>query len=165
MYTPDEWKKISETVAAAQEKQKKLEAATVAFAQPGQMQTERDYNEQGEDTSPVQLEERYGRRGTKWFSFDLPVESGHPMSVLVTFSNDARRSGSFDVLVEGQKLGTQTTEHRSPEQDIHFFDVEYPVPAELVAGKQKVTVRFEAAPGNDIPGVFGIRMIRADAPR
>ncbi len=165
MYTPDEWKKISETVAAAQEKQKKLEAATVAFAQPGQMQTERDYNEQGEDTSPVQLEERYGRRGTKWFSFDLPVESGHPMSVLVTFSNDARRSGSFDVLVEGQKLGTQTTEHRSPEQDIHFFDVEYPVPAELVAGKQKVTVRFEAAPGSDIPGVFGIRMIRADAPR
>jgi len=165
MYTPDEWKKISETVAAAQEKQKKLEAATVAFAQPGQMQTERDYNEQGEDTSPVQLEERYGRRGTKWFSFDLPVESGHPMSVLVTFSNDARRSGSFDVLVEGQKLGAQTTEHRSPEQDIRFFDIEYPIPAELVAGKQKVTVRFEAAPGSDIPGVFGIRMIRADAPR
>ncbi len=165
MYTPDEWKKISEAFAAAQQKQKMLEAATVAFAQPGQMQTERDFNEQGEDTSPVQLEERYGRRGTKWFSFDLPVESGHPMSVLVTFSNDARRSGSFNVLVEGQKVGTQTTDHRSPEQDIRFFDVEYPVPAELVAGKQKITVRFEAAPGSDIPGVFGIRMIRADAPR
>ncbi|MGC1618918.1 MAG: beta-L-arabinofuranosidase domain-containing protein [Candidatus Acidiferrum sp.] len=165
MYTPEEWKKKSEAFAAEQEKQKNLEAATVAFAQPGQMQTERDYNEQGEDTSPVQLEEHYGRRGTKWFSFDLPVESSHPMGVVVTFSNDARRSGSFDVLVEGQKVGAQTTEHRSPEQDIRFFDVEYPVPAELVSGKQKVTVRFEAAPGSDIPGVFGIRMIRADAAR
>ena len=28
--------------------------STVAFAQPGQMQTERDFNQQGEDRSPVQ---------------------------------------------------------------------------------------------------------------
>jgi DUF1680 family protein len=165
MYTPEEWKKKSEAIAAEEGKEKTLEAATVAFAQPGQMQTERNFNEQGEDTSPVQLEEHYGRRSTKWFSFDLPVESGHPMSVVVTFSNDGRRAGSFDVLVEGQKIGTQTTARRSPELDVRFFDVEYAIPRELVANKQKVTVRFEAAEGNDIPGVFGIRMIRADAAR
>jgi hypothetical protein len=34
-----------------------------------------------------------------------------------------------------------------------------------VAGKQKITLRFEADGGNEIPGVFGIRVIRADAPR
>jgi len=163
MYTPEEWKKKSDAFTAEQEKEKKLAAATVAFAQPGQMQTERDFNEQGEDTSPVQLEEHYGRRGTKWFSFDLPVEAGHPMSVVVTYSNDARRNGSFDVLVEGKKLGTQTTERRSPEMEVCFFDVAYAIPAALLDGKQKVTVRFEAAPGTDIPGVFGIRMVRADA--
>jgi DUF1680 family protein len=165
MYTPEKWKKKSEAFAVEQEKQKKLEAATVAFAQPGQMQTERDFNEQGEDTTPVQLEERYGRRGTKWFSFDLPVQAGHPMSVVVTLSTDAHRNGSFDILVDGQKVATQKTERRSPEQDVRFFDVEYALPSELVAGKQKVTVRFEAASGGDIPGVFGIRMIRANAPR
>jgi len=65
MFTPEEWKKESEAYAAEEEKQKKLEAATVAFAQPGQMQTERDFNQQGEESSPVQLEGRYGRRGTK----------------------------------------------------------------------------------------------------
>jgi uncharacterized protein len=165
MYTPEEWKKKSEAITSEEEKQKKLEAATVAFAQPGQMQTERDFNEQGEDSSPVQVEEHYGRRGTKWFSFDLPVETGHPMTVVVTLSNDSRRNGSFDVLVDGQKLGSQTTQRHSPEQEIHFFDVEYPLPPELIAGKSKVTVRFEAAAGGDIPGVFGIRTIRADAPR
>jgi len=165
MYTPEEWKKKSEAFAAEQEKEKKLEAATVAFAQPGQMQTERDFNEQGEDTAPVQLEEHYGRRGTKWFSFDLPIDSTHPMAVVVTYSNDARRNGSFDVLVDGTKLGTQSTERRSPEQDVRFFDVEYAMPPELLTGKQKVTVRFEAAPNSDIPGVFGIRTVRADAAR
>ena len=165
MFTPEEWKKKSEALAAEQEKQKKLEAATVAFAQPGQMQTERDLNQQGEESSPFQLEGRYGRRGTKWFSFDLPVEAGHPMVLMVTFSNDARRKGSLDVLVDGKNVGVQSTERRSPEQEVRFFDVEYAIPAELLAGKQKVTVRFEAAAGSDIPGVFGIRMVRADQPR
>ena len=165
MFTPEEWKKKSEAYAAEEEKQKKLEAATVAFAQPGQMQTERDFNQQGEESSPVQLEGRYGRRGTKWFSFDLPVEAGHPMGLVVTFSNDARRNGSFDVLVDGKKVGEYATERRSPEQDVRFLDVEYAIPPELIEGKQKVTVRFEASPGSDIPGVFGIRIVRADQAR
>lgn len=165
MFTPEEWKKKSEAFAAEQEKQKKIEAATVAFAQPGQMQAERDFNQQGEDTSPVQLMERYGRRSTKWFSFDLPVEAGHPMGLVVTFSNDARRKGSFDVLVDGEKVGEQITERHSPELDVRFFDVEYAIPSELVEGKQKVTVRFQGSRESEIPGVFGIRIIRADAPR
>jgi hypothetical protein len=165
MFTPEEWKKKSEAFAAEQEKQNKLEAATVAFAQPGQMQTERDFNQQGEDSAPVQVMERYGRRGTKWFSFDVPVETGRPMGLVITFSNDARRNGSFDILVDGRKVGEQATERRSPEQDVRFFDVEYSIPAELVEGKQKVTVRFEASSGSDIPGVFGIRTIRTDAAR
>jgi DUF1680 family protein len=165
MFTPEEWKKKSEALAAEQEKQKKLEAATVAFAQPGQIETERDFNQQGEDSSPVQLMERYGRRATKWFSFDLPVDARHPMGLLVTFSNDARRPGSFDIVVNGEKVGAQATERRSPEQDVRFFDVEYAIPPELVEGQQKVTVRFEASSGSDIPGVFGIRIIRRDAAR
>ncbi|HYL85982.1 MAG TPA: beta-L-arabinofuranosidase domain-containing protein [Candidatus Angelobacter sp.] len=165
MYTPEEWKKKSEAYATAQEKQRKLEAATVAFAQPGQMQTERDFNQQGEDTSPVRIEEHFGRRARKWFSFDLPVDSAHPLALVVTFSNDGYRKGSFDILVDGKKVGEQATDRRSPEQPVRFFDVEYAIPAELAQGKQKVTVRFEASEGNGIPGVFGIRIIRADSAR
>ena len=165
MYTPEEWKKKSEAFAAEQEKQKKLEAATVAYAQPGLMQTERDFNQQGEESAPVQLMERYGRRGTKWFSFDLPVEASHTMGLMVTFSNDARRDGSFEILVDGKKVGEQTARRRSPEQDVRFFDVEYAIPAEMIEGKQKVTVRFEASGGSEIPGVFGVRIVRADAAR
>jgi len=162
-YTPQEWQKRLEARAAEQEKQKKLEAATLAFVQPGQTQAERDFNPQGEDTSPFQLQGRSGRRGTKWFSFDLPVDSAHSMTLVVTYSNDARQRRTFDILVEGRKIGEQTVERRTPEQDVRFFDVQYPLPAELVAGKQKVTVRFVAGEGKEIPGVFGIRLVRADA--
>jgi len=43
-----------------------------------------------------------------------------------------------------------------------FFDVEYAIPASLVRSKEKVTVRFEAVEGNQIAGVFGVRMIRGN---
>ena len=39
------------------------------------------------------------------------------------------------------------------------------VHAAVVKDKQKVTVRFQAADGHEIAGVFGVRMIRADAER
>jgi len=166
VFTPADWKKTSEAYAAEADKKRKLESATVGFAQPGQMQSERDFAQQGEDTSPVQLMGRFGRQATKWFSFDLPVDPAHPMLLVVTYSNDARaRKGEFNVLADGTQLGQQTMGRRSPEQDVRFFDVEYALPAEVVKDKQKITIRFEATEGNMIPGVFGVRTVRADAIR
>ncbi len=164
LFTPQEWEKQSRDYIAEQERQKSVEAATVAFAQPGQMQTERDFNMQGENSSPVQLQGRFGRRGTGWFSFDLPVEPASPMLLIVTYSNDGPRR-SFDVLVDGRKVGEYSSERRSPEQDVRFFDVEYALPADMVKDKEKVTVRFAATNGDQIAGVFGLRMVRADRAR
>jgi hypothetical protein len=161
-FTPQEWEKKARDYASQQERQKRLEAATIAFAQPGQMQPERDFNQQGEDSSPVQVLGRYGRRGNKWFSFDLPVDPAAPMTLIVTYTNDEQQRRSFDVLVDGSRVGEQTMERRTPQKDIRFFDVEYALPAELVKGKQRVTVRFEATGGNGIGAVLGIRMVRAD---
>jgi DUF1680 family protein len=165
MYTPAEWAKKEADYRALEEKQKKLEAATVGFAQPGQMQAERDANQQGEASSPVRVENRFGRTATSWFSFDLPVDPAHPLTLIVTYSNENRGPSACDVLVDGKKVGEQTGPRRSPEQVIRFFDVEYQVPADLVAGKKKVTVRFEAHNGRSTPSVFGIRIVRADMER
>ncbi len=164
-FTPQEWQEKSAALAVEQEQQKELEAATVAFAQPGQLQTGRDFTQQGEGTSPTQVQGPYGRRGTKWFSFDLPVDPLHPMTLVVTYSNDERQKRTFDILVGRKKVGEQTIERRTPEQDVHFFDVQYALPAEVVKDKRIVTVRFEAINVNEIAVVFGIRMIRADMAR
>jgi DUF1680 family protein len=162
-FTPAEWEKKSAEYAAQQAREEKLKLATVGFAQPGQMQTERDYNMQSsapEDSSVEQTMGRYGRRGTKWFSFDLPVDPDHPMTLVCTYNADEWRKRTFDVLVDGQKVGNQTIEARG---ETKFFDVEYKIPASLVEGKKKVTVRFEATEGNEIGAVYGIRTFRADA--
>lgn len=166
MYTPTEWTKRQTDYQAEQDKQKKLEAATIGFAQPGQMQAERDANQQGEASMPVRTEGHFGRNASKWFSFDLPVNAAYPMTLVVTYSNDNGGQSACDVLVDGKKVGAHTGGRRSPEQVLRLFDVEYKLPAELVAGKEKVTVRFEAAGGARVtPTVFGVRMVRGDLGR
>ena len=165
LFTPPEWEEKKEEYAAEQERLRKLEQATVAYAQPGEMQPERDFNYQGpEDARVVQAMGRAGRRSRSWFSFDLPVEPGRPMALVVTYFSDdrSRTPAVFDILVDGRRIGQQEVTRSRPPR---LFDVEYLIAAEIVKGKQKVTVRFEAAEGNSIASVFGLRMIRADAKR
>jgi hypothetical protein len=162
MYTPAEWTKRETEYRDREEKQKKLEAATIAFVQPGQMQAERDSNQQGEDSSPVQVDNRFGRSAAKWFSFDMPVDPAHPLTLTVTYSNENRGQSACDVVVDGKKVGEQIGMRRSPDQEIRFFDVEYRIPADLIANKKKITVRFAATNGRSTPSVFGIRIVRSD---
>ncbi len=165
LYTPADWDKREASIRAAEEKRRKLEAATVGFAQPGQMQAERDANYQGEGASPVQTNGRYGRRGTNWFSLDVAVDPSQPMTLVVTYAGDERATRTFDVLIDGTKLASQTVDRRSPETNIGFFDVEYRLAPESLKGKQKITVRFQATGGNEIAAVYGLRAVRANAER
>jgi hypothetical protein len=161
-FTPTEYEKHKAEIAAERERQRKLEEASVAYVQPGEMQPERDYNQQGENTNPAgRIDGRAGRQGTGWFSYDLPVDPDRPMSLVVTYHRDSRRARSFEILVDGQKLADVKLEANS---EPRFEDVEYQIPSELLKGMEKVTVRFQAVEGQIGP-VYGVRMIRADAPR
>jgi DUF1680 family protein len=164
--TSADWDKRASQLAADQAKQQKLAAATVGFAQPGEMQPERDFNYQaGEESQPVRAQDRAGRRAATWFSFDLPVDEAHPLGLVVTYRNDEPANRKFELQVDGKKIGEQAIDRASPQEQNNFFDVEYAIPAELVKGKQKVTVRFQAADGSEVARVFGLRVIRTDADR
>ena len=45
------------------------------------------------------------------------------MALIVTFSNQERQRRSFAILADGQRLGEQTVDRLTPEQDPQFFDV------------------------------------------
>ncbi|UCD51140.1 MAG: glycoside hydrolase family 127 protein, partial [Phycisphaerales bacterium] len=165
-FTPAEWEVEQAAYAAEQERLRKLEAATVAYCQPGEMQPERNFNFQigDERTWPLRTEDRPGRMARTWMSFDMPVESDHPMALVITYCSRERRRGEarFDIQVDGEKVASQNV---GREEALRFYDVEYPLPASTVEGKQKVTVKFVALDGSRVAGVYGVRMIRADAER
>ncbi len=161
-FTPVEWVMKSPEYAAAAAQEEKLKLATVGFVQPGQMQAERDANEQAssaEESTPDEQMGHFGRRGTKWFSFDIAVDAAHPMTLVCTYYADEWRKRTADVLADGRKIGEQTIEARGEPK---FYNVEYKIPADLVQGKSKITVRFEATQGNEIGAVYGLRTVRAD---
>jgi DUF1680 family protein len=165
LFTTAEWEVQKAAYIAEAERMRRLEAATVAWLQPGETVFERRFNYQaGEDATPQRIMGRPGRRGSTWFSYELPVEPAHPMTLIATYYSGDRRGtpADFAILVNGEQVGTQQVRFADPTK---FYDVEYLLPARLVRGKTIVTVRFEAKPGSQIATVFGLRMIRGDAPR
>src|SRR5262249_36428337 len=104
LFTPVEWEKKAAELAAERERQRKREAATVSFAQPGETQSERDFNQQGEETSQGGMAGRRGRSAKKWFSFDMPVDAARPMTLIVTYHGEERQTRTFEILVDGSRV-------------------------------------------------------------
>jgi len=166
LYNAEGWKQKLAEVIAERERQRKLEAATISSLQPGDADKEKAFNQQGEETTIDRTMGRTGRRGRKWFSFDLPVEPSGQVALVVTYNTEQRPKRSAEILIDGQRVGEQAIEGSPNGSAVgHFFDVDYRIPADLIKDKRKVTVRFQATSGSEIPTVFGVRTIRADTNR
>jgi hypothetical protein len=140
---------------------RKLEEATVAFAQPGLRQSERDFNMRGGKTMRVRAWGKFGRRAADWFSFDLPVDDSPTLELIVTYGSGDRADRAFAVLVDGKKIAEEKIPRRGLGEKETLTNVLYRLPERLVAGKKKITVRFEALAGSETGMVFGIRTVRA----
>ncbi|MFZ2054681.1 MAG: beta-L-arabinofuranosidase domain-containing protein [Candidatus Aminicenantales bacterium] len=124
----------------------------------GQPESEKEHNLQSEKSSSGELRGEKWRQAADggWFSYDVRVLPGQPMVLLCTYwGSDVGRT--FDILVEGTKIATQTVNVNFPGD---FFDVEYKIQPELVRGKEKVSVRFQAPDGGTAGGLFGLVMLR-----
>ena len=155
--TPAEYAGRMKEIAAERDRVRTLEAATLAFVPAGDNDGEKPFNMRGEDTTIVRADGRPGRRSGKWFSYDVPLPPGTPIALVVTYNSDNRRARSFEVGVDGRRLA----EESQPQSSVsRFFDVEYKLPADLVAGKSTLTVRFQATNSNEVAPVFGVRVVK-----
>lgn len=162
LHTAEGWRRKKETLAAEKDRLEKLEALTVTFLQPGDLEKEKAFNQQGEETSPDRNQGRTGRRARKWFSYDLPLNATGPLSLVVTYTTEERAKRTFEILADGQRVGEGTIERYPPGSPTgKFFDISYSLPAALLKDR-KLTIRFQATGGNETAGVFGVRLVRAD---
>jgi hypothetical protein len=165
LYTPEEWEARKAAYADEDEAMRRLEAATVAFVDVGDAASEEAANLRSDGPArPGGGSGSFGRRGRgsrSWFSYDLAVDPAHSMALVLTFYSDDRRSapGTFDILVDGERVAVQEVGRGFPRR---FYDVTHAIPAGMVEGKGKVTVRFQAHEGSQVSTVYGVRMIRAD---
>ena len=90
-------------------------------------------------------------------SFDLKVLPDQPVALVCSYWGSETGPRNFDILVDGKKIAAQSLQNDKPGE---FFDVTYPIPQELTRGKNKITIRFQAQPGNFAGGFYGVRVIR-----
>ena len=87
----------------------------------------------------------------------MKVDPSQPQVLMCTYwGDDVGRV--FEILVDGNQIATQELEHNEPGK---FFDVEYPLPAELLARKEHITVRLESKNGTLVGGLFGCAVLKA----
>ncbi len=157
-FTPADWAARAEAYTAEKRRQQEIEACTIDHFRIGEMQPERDHNlEAGERSYVDQALGRSGReaRAGSWIAFTMAVRTECANTLLLTCIGDDH-DRAFDLLVEGEKIAE--VEWKGGETG-RFYDLRYPLPAGLIAGKNRVTVRIEANHKRTAGRLFGCRTV------
>ncbi|HEX7020282.1 MAG TPA: beta-L-arabinofuranosidase domain-containing protein [Gemmatimonadaceae bacterium] len=158
--TPAQFDGRVSAFAADRQRRRELEAATVAFVQPGEASAETRFNYKSDPSNRAvaHAHGRTGRGGSGWFSYELPVDAGAP-TLVVTYYNDLGLPvlAQFDILVNGTPIG----EYSPNRAATAFWDDIYDIPAKLIGGKNTMTVTFRARGDGHIAPVYGIRVVRS----
>ncbi|MCX6358534.1 MAG: glycoside hydrolase family 127 protein [Armatimonadetes bacterium] len=157
-FTADQWRERAAAYRAQQEQLRALEARTVDVVRPGEEQNERDHKLAGLNHGSGGFGDRKWRHAPDgWFSYEVKVLRGVAQDLSCTYWGSDVGPRTFDILIDGKLLATQTLNRNRPEI---FYDETYPLPPEILAGKERVTVRFQAGPGHTAGGLFGLRILR-----
>jgi hypothetical protein len=158
-FTPAEWRSRQLEYEAEKKRKQEIDEITIDNFRIGEMQPERDHNLQASERSYIDAAMgRSGReaRRDNYFSFEMKVQQGISNVLLLTYLGDDK-DRKFDVQVEGKIIATVEWAGGKSNK---FYDIEYPIPEELILGKQKVTVKIDANYGKTAGRVFGCRTIR-----
>ncbi|MCC5834551.1 MAG: glycoside hydrolase family 127 protein [Opitutales bacterium] len=136
-----------------------LERRTIDQVSPGEQQPESDHSFQGERTRTGVNRGRHWRHAEGWFSYDLnnPYREGSTLRITY-FGLD--RDRHFRILINDNKIAQVELQEKGD----RFYDVDYPVPDEIVdnAPDGILTVKFVAEPDSTAGGIYGVRLLRSN---
>jgi DUF1680 family protein len=158
VFSTDKWASQQKIYEAAKQKEQELEARTVDVLRMGEMQPERDHEFSGEKTMTGENHGKKFRasRGGSDMSFKMKIKPEAQNALICTYWGMDNRGKIFDVLVDGVKIAT---EDLNKYKESRFYDISYPIPAELIKDKQTVTITLKPQPDNSVGPVYGSRVI------
>jgi DUF1680 family protein len=95
------------------------------------------------------------------FTYALKVPPSGPAAVRVTYWGGETRRHRFEVLVDGEVVGTQSLFDDRPGE---VYPVEYAIPGRLGQGRDRVRVTFRPLPGSSTGVVYDVRLVRPSSP-
>ena len=153
------------SMAQYEAQQEALNARTLDFVATGEQQSEAGHNvrySEGSTTGEYNGERYRDARANGFIEYTLYNNSGieENLSVMVRFiTSDRGRSATLTV--DGQKVADITIPGRvKGSDDRGFFNLEYPIPAELAKGKKQFVVRLTASATTLCPGLYYVRLLK-----
>jgi uncharacterized protein len=158
LFTPAAWEERKAEYEAEKERQQKIESRTIDNFRIGEMQPERDHHLEASEKSYV--DEALGRMGREAraghsFSFTMAVMPESVNHLLLTYIGDDTNR-KFDIVVDGTTIATVEWNGGKTGR---FYDVEYPIPADLIKNKTSITVKITANHGLTAGRIFGCRVV------
>src|SRR5213076_638429 len=120
-----------------------IERRTLDAVIVDQAQSEEAHGYQNENAADGYFEGQRTREARGgWFSYQLKVAAGQPITLACAYRGSEGRRRAFDILVDGEKVAAESLEYHPTER----LDREYVLPDALTRGKDRITVRFQAQP-------------------
>jgi uncharacterized protein len=158
LYSDSEWQQEKSEFDAAQTERSALDARTIDLLQPGEHDQEQAHQLAANHSEFWQ----YGGRGTRqaWWGtgnyveVSMDLRPGPNALRVLYWGEDVNKD--FAILVDGKELAR---EQRKAEAVKRFVAIEYPLPSDLVSGKNQIRVRLETH-GSDAP-FYELRTVTA----
>jgi hypothetical protein len=157
VFTEAEWDKYKDEYKAELEQKKKIEAMTIDFFQPGEMQPERDHKFKDDNSWIGELRGRKYREAPRWMSCELKTGGNKSVALIIDYWGGFPGSKTFDIIVDGQVV---TRENASNLGAGKFISKQYVIPESLLSKKSKITVTFKPLDGHRTGPVFGVRTVK-----
>ncbi len=161
-FTPGEWQAKRVEYQRELARRRALEARTIDFVTAGDEQDERDHNFTGDRTETRESNERTLRfaETNGWFAWTLKVLPDQPQELSIDLRG-GRDGAGLDVLVDGAKIGTGPAD--GPRSRGNLEPTTFLLSPDLLKGKDKVTVRFQAPAGHRGASVASVRVLKPEA--
>jgi len=156
VYSPAEWTKYNTDLAATGARRKELERRAIDSVVVDQAPSEQAHALQSENASDGYFEGRRTRESRGgWFSYQVKVSPDRPVTLVCAYRGSEGRRRVFDILVDGEKIASETLEYHPTEQ----LDKEYAIPESLTRGKDRVTVKFQAHQDTTAGALIDVRTV------
>jgi hypothetical protein len=155
------YKSYLDGLAKAEQERQALEARTVDKVQPGEQQPETDHKMETDRSNTGNTNDTFFRdaRDGHYFSYLMQTGGRTELSLRLKYWGVGEwKSHEFDIFVDDVlvKEVNNTGKYRISE----FKYETYPIPEELLKGKQQVRVKFVAKPRKQIGEIYEVRLVK-----
>ena len=157
----DSYKAYLDGLAKEEQERQALEARTVDKVQPGEQQPETDHKMETDRSQTGNSNDVFFRDASDGHFFSYLMQTGGQTDLslrLKYWGVGEWKTHEFDIFVDDVlvKEVNNTGKYRISE----FKYETYPIPAELLKGKQQVRVKFVAKPRKQIGEIYEVRLVK-----